>query len=175
MWLSPQGSLWSLNPDVRAPKEKDLLVPPSSTCAMQAHPTKLTPQSRVIGDFLQTSVLCSELGLDRGGKAATATYIPTQSQLTAGFWIRPYIQYFMWKSQTHNWHDHWATQRKRKINTSTGQSLQRPNRHSVQTLSSCIAALVVPASTKQLKANGNKITYTNICSQIIIHSTLLHS
>lgn len=61
------------SPDARALKRKNLLLPP---LAMHAHPTKLTPQSRVMGDFLQTPVLCSKLGLRRRRKSSNSNLHP---------------------------------------------------------------------------------------------------
>lgn len=80
-------------------KEDPLIIPP---LAMHAHPTKLTPQSRVMGDSSQTSVLCSKLGLRWRRKSSTINLHPNpKSTDCGGFWIRPYIQYFIWKLQTH--------------------------------------------------------------------------
>lgn len=71
--LPPQELLQSPSPDARAPKRKNFLVPP---LAMHAHSTELTPQSRVMGDFLQTPVVCSELGLRRSRKSSNSNLHP---------------------------------------------------------------------------------------------------
>lgn len=68
--LPLQELLQSPSPEARAPRRKDLLVPPS------AHPAELTPQSRVMGDFLQTPVLCSKLGLRQRRKSSNSNLHP---------------------------------------------------------------------------------------------------
>lgn len=67
-----QELLQSPSPDARAPRRKDL-VPP---LAMHAHPTELTPQSRVMGDFLHPPVLCSKLGLRQRRKSSNRNLHP---------------------------------------------------------------------------------------------------
>ena len=90
------------SPDMRAPKRKKKKNPLTPPLAMHAHPTKLTPRSRVMGDFLQTSVLCSKLDLRWRRKSSNSNLHPNpKSTDCGGFWIQPYIQYFIWKLQTH--------------------------------------------------------------------------
>lgn len=138
---------------------------------MHAHPTKLTPQSRVMGDLLQTSVLCSKLGLRWRRKSGNSSLHPSlKSTDCMGFWIWPYIQYFIWKLQTHTTdmppEQHRGRESKVQAlgRASRGHQTVRVCRHTF----SMHRCFVVPASTKQLKANENKITYTNICLQTII-------
>lgn len=82
--------------------------------AIHAHPTNLTPQTGVMGDFLQTSVLYFKLGLRRrggvkelgGGKAAMATYIPTPNQLTVGAYGSIPTYSTLRITDTHDRHDY---------------------------------------------------------------------
>lgn len=101
------------------PREKNLLLPP---LAMHAHPTKLTPQSRVMGDFLQTPVLCSKLGLRRRRKSSNSNLHPNPKSADWGLLdLALHTVLYLKITDTHNRHDYWAAERERKSNTSSEQ------------------------------------------------------
>lgn len=134
------------------PRKKDPLAPP---LAMHAHPTKLTPQSRVMGDFLQTSVLCSELGLRRSRKSSNSNLHPNPSQLTVGASGSSPTYSTLFENYRHT-QQTWllsSTEGEKEKYKHWAELAEAIKQFNVQTHCPCIAALVVPASTKQLKAN----------------------
>lgn len=137
---------------------------------MHAHPTKLTPQSRVMGDFLQTAVLCSELGLRQRRKSSNSNLHPNpKSTDCGGFWIRPYVQYFIWKLQTH------TTDTTTEQHRGRGREIQALGRASRghQTVQ-CADTFPMhrpiggPCFYQATKSKWKIITYTYICSHTII-------
>lgn len=92
--LPLQELLQSPSPDARAPKRKELLVPPS------AHAAKLTPQRRVMGDFLQTPVLCSKMGLRWRRKSSNSNLHPNPKSADWGL-LDPALRTVLYLKITH--------------------------------------------------------------------------
>lgn len=87
-----QELLQSPSPDARAPKRKDLLVPPL------AYPAK--SQSRVMGDFLQTPLLCSKLGLGWRRKSSNSNLHPNPKSADWGL-LDPALRTVLYLKITH--------------------------------------------------------------------------
>lgn len=148
-----QELLRSPGPDARAPKRKELLVP------LLAHPAKLTPQRRVTGDFLQTPVLCSKLGLRWRRKSSNSNKHPKPKSADWGL-LDPALRTVLCLKIT-------DTQQTRLLSSTEGEKEQ--HKHWAELAEAikqfkcadtfpCIIAVLVPASSKQQRANENKIT-----------------